>query len=270
MKVMSLLIIIVITSCSSANLPEVLETKRQNIYSKSVKDSFELYITLPKNYSANGAYPVVFYLDANLKSGKVLRKVINEKELAGDTLSKIFIGIGHIGNYRVLRRRDFITPHLTKGDSLYSNEENYGQLENFYGFIQKELIPFVGLNYSVSKQRTIIGHSFGGLFAFYCLFQKEPLFQNYVALSPSLWVNYGNIYEFEELYRKNSTVLEARIFLRAGSNETINKVLPACEKMNAFLKKQAYHGLKVYYKVMDGESHNSHVEKSLKEILVEL
>ena len=83
-------------------------------------------------------------------------------------------------------------------------------------------------------------------------------------------MNYGNIYEFEELYRKSSTVLNAKVYLRAGSYETINKVLPACEKMNAFLMKQAYSGLKVYYKVMDGENHNSHVEKSLTEILAEL
>jgi uncharacterized protein len=267
MIVWFLLLIVSITSCSSASLTEVLETKKQIIYSNNVKDSFELYITLPKNYSAKKNYPVVYYLDANLKSGKALRKLINEKELAGDSVNSIFVGIGHIGNYRVLRRRDFITPHLAEGDSLYSDEVNYGHAENFYAFIKDELIPFVEKNYAASKHRTIIGHSFGGLFAFYSLFQQQALFQNYIALSPSLWVNYENIYAFEKKYRKNTDTLNAHFYMRAGGNETINKVLPACNKMNSFLLSYPYTGLKLDYKVLEGENHNSHVEKSLKEII---
>lgn len=267
MKIWLLLIIVSITSCSSASYPEVLETKKQIIYSNNVRDSFELYITLPKNYSASSIYPIVYYLDANLKSGKALRKVINEKEMAGDTANTIYIGIGHTGDYRVLRRRDFITPHLGTGDSLYSDEMNYGHPENFYAFLQKELIPLIEKNYSVSKQRTIIGHSFGGLFAFYCLFHQQQLFQNYVALSPSLWVNYGNIYEFEKKYRKAANTLNAHLYMRAGSNETINKVLPACNKMNSFFLSHPYIGLKLNYKVLEGENHNSHVENSLREII---
>lgn len=270
MKIWLLLIIVSITSCSSASYPEVLETKKQIIYSNNVKDSFELYVTLPKNYSRNSIYPVVYYLDANLKSGKALRKVINKKEMAGDTVNTIYIGIGHIGNYRVLRRRDFITPHLTAGDSLYSNEDNYGHAENFYAFIKDELVPFVEKNYSASKQRTIIGHSFGGLFAFYCLFQQQSLFQNYIALSPSLWVNYENIYEFEKKCRNKTDTLNAHLYMRAGGNETINKVLPACNKMNSFLLSHPYTGLKLDYKVLEGEDHNSHVEKSLREIFAVL
>jgi predicted alpha/beta superfamily hydrolase len=270
MKLLVLLFLVLIVSCSNPTQPESLETSKQIIYSKNVKDSFELYITQPQNYSVDSVYPVVYYLDANLKSGKVLRRVINEMDLNGKSLQAIFVGVGHIGNYRVLRRRDFVTPYLKAGDSLYSNEADYGRAASFYSFLQEELIPYIETSRKTSNKRTLVGHSFGGLFAFYCLFQKQSLFQNYVALSPSLWVNYGNIYEFEDLYRKNSTALDATVYLRAGSNETINKVLPACEKMNAFLKIQAYSGLKVNYKVIDGESHNSHVEESLKEILAEL
>lgn len=263
-------ILISIISCGSVSQPEILETKKQMIYSIHVKDSFELYITLPKNYSSDSIYAVVYYLDANLKSGKALRKEINEMADSTNLRNVIFVGVGHIGNYRVLRRRDFVTPHLREGDSLYSNETNYGQAANFYEFLQKDLIPFIETNYKASDKRTLIGHSFGGLFAFYCLFQQQPLFQNYVALSPSLWVNYDNIYEFEKFYRWKTTSLNATVYLRSGSNEIINKVLPACNKMNSFLKKHPYQGLKIYYKIMEGENHNSHVEKSLKEILITL
>lgn len=270
MRCWQLLFIVSVASCSSPQFTEVLETKRQVIHSEYVQDSFELYITLPKNYSATSPHPVVYYLDANLKSGKALRKVINQKELAGDTVQTIFIGIGHIGNYRVLRRRDFVTPHIQQGDSLYSNETNYGHAQNFYSFLNYELIPLIERNYSVSQTRTLIGHSFGGLFAFYCLFQRERLFQNYVALSPSLWVNDGNIYHFEKKYRKDSAALNATIFMRAGSRETINKILGACNSMSDFLNKHPYSNLQIDYKVLKGETHNSHVEKSLSELVNKL
>ena len=268
MKSWLALILILIVSCSSSNQPEVLTTDKKNMYSAFIKDSFEVYITLPKSYSKDSIYPVVYYLDANLKSGKAVRRIINKAEAAGKSINTIYVGIGHIGNYRVLRRRDFVTPHLKQADSLYSNEIDYGQAANFYLFLQKELIPHIEMNYKTNLQRTLIGHSFGGLFAFYCLFQQQQLFQNYIALSPSLWVNYDNIYEFENLYRKHQTSLNASIFLRAGGNETINKVLPACNKMDAFLKEHPYTGLAIDYKVFKGESHNSYVEEALTELII--
>ncbi len=270
MKLIAVIVLVIIASCSSTVQPAFLETKKQTIYSANVKDSFELYITVPENFSRDSTYSVIYYLDANLKSGKSLRKVINDKEVIFKHNKTIFVGIGHIGNYRVLRRRDFVTPHLKKGDSLYSNETNYGQAANFYAFLQKELIPFIESQYRTSDARTLIGHSFGGLFAFYCLFQQQPLFRNYIALSPSLWVNYDNIYEFETKYRNKTSELKAEVYLRAGGNETINKVLPACDKMNLFLNEHPYSGFKLNYKVLNGETHNSHVEKSLKEILTDI
>ena len=39
------------------------------MYSKNVKDSFDIYINLPKSYSPNKTYKAFYYLDANIKSG---------------------------------------------------------------------------------------------------------------------------------------------------------------------------------------------------------
>jgi uncharacterized protein len=261
------LIIISFCACSSYKEPTILATTVQTIYSENVEDSLEIYITLPKAYSKDSTYPVVYYTDANIKSGKALRRVITEIAEAGQSIHAIFVGVGHMGNTMVLRRRDFITPHLTQGDSLYSNEIFYGHPDHFYSFMRDELIPMVEQNYSVSAGRTIIGHSFGGLFVFYCLFQPQPLFQNYIALSPSLWVNYQNIYHYESKYRKLSNTLNANLFIRTGSREQLNRVLSSSNKMTSFLQQQPYNGLHLDYKIVKGETHNSHVEKSLKEIL---
>jgi hypothetical protein len=261
--------LILFFSCGSGRYEtKHLSTKYTTTYSQNVKDSFDIYITLPKGYEQSAtSYPVIYYLDAKLKSGNAMRKILDEKAAEGNPINAIVVGIGHIGNYRVLRRRDFVTSFLKSNNSLISNDENYGHAEKFYQFLQTELIPFIETNYRVSQQRSLFGHSFGGLFAFYSLFKKERLFENYIALSPSLWVNYNNIYVFEKMYRNDSAVLHAQVYMRAGSRETINKVLPACRKMNEFLNKHPYSQLQLDYKELDGEDHNSHVYNSLQEIL---
>ena len=65
------------------------------------------------------------------------------------------------------------------------NEEN-GEADNFFKFIEKELMPFVENKYPVSNYRTLIGHSYGGLFAIYTLINHPHLFANYLAIDPSL------------------------------------------------------------------------------------
>jgi tetratricopeptide (TPR) repeat protein len=65
------------------------------------------------------------------------------------------------------------------------NEEN-GEAESFSNFIEKELIPYVENKYPVTNFRTIIGHSYGGLFTIYSLLNHPNLFANYLAIDPSL------------------------------------------------------------------------------------
>jgi predicted alpha/beta superfamily hydrolase len=159
-----------------------ISNQRTSFVSKHVGDSFDIHINLPAGYETlQESYPVVYYTDANLKSGKKLRAAIaafNKEQ----PLKAIFIGVGHFSNYRVLRRRDFITPFIKdSNDSLVSDEKNFGQSENFYLFMKEELIPYVEKNYRITSNRSYIGHSLGGLFAFYCLFRKERLFNNIVS-----------------------------------------------------------------------------------------
>lgn len=50
----------------------VIDTRTTHftLFSNYVKDSFDIYISLPDNYNAgNSSYPVIYYVDANLKMG---------------------------------------------------------------------------------------------------------------------------------------------------------------------------------------------------------
>ena len=239
-------------------------TAMHKIYSQNVKDSFEVYISRPVDYSPVKSYDIIYYCDANLKSGKELRQQITGDNKLNKNGDYIFVGIGHIGNYHVLRRRDFILPFISKGDTLPKSAD-YGHIKDFYTFLTKELIPSVDSSYHCSGKRTIIGHSLGGLFVFYCLFQNENVFTNYIALSPALWIDSYSIYHFNKI--SNSLKQESYLYLSAGSEETVNRILPGANVMNEFLKEKKYNSLKFEFKVHPGKTHNTQVPESLKHIL---
>jgi predicted alpha/beta superfamily hydrolase len=263
---------VVVAGCNGKLSQDVIDTKTTHVTWQSayVKDSFDIYISLPEGYdTSHVSYPVIYYMDANLRSGKEFRKAVYNARKNGKALPAISVGIGHFRNYRELRRRDLITPFVpAAGDSLISDEDNFGHCEEFYRFLQYELIPFVEKEYRCNDSaRSWVGHSLGGLFAFYCLFKKEHLFLNYVALSPALWINYNNIYDFEKKYYEQSATLNANVYLCVGTWERFNKILDGARQMNDHLHSRKYNGLNLVYKEYDGESHNSEVPLALAEIL---
>ena len=234
------------------------------IHSEYVKDSFEVYINLPNDFNQDEKYDVFYYLDANLKSGKKLRQFIQDSVLNKKSCKTIYVGIGHIGNYRVRRRRDFVVPKIENNDTV-NISENFGQIDKFYMFLKAELIPTISNRYNTNKDdNTIFGHSFGGLFTIYCLFKNDTLFKNFYSLSPSLWINDYSIYDFNHL--PNSSFDNRNLFLSAGSKETVNKIKSGANDFEAFIKKKQYPYLKFRYMLYQGETHNSQVIHSIREI----
>jgi len=65
-------------------------------------------------------------------------------------------------------------------------EDETGGAEKFSQFIESELIPFIDSKYPGSPYRTLIGHSYAGLFTLYTLINHPHVFQNYIAIDPSL------------------------------------------------------------------------------------
>ncbi len=234
-------------SCSSAST----ETHFK-ITSKEVGDSFNIQVSLPENYSTSKNYELIIYLDAGLKSGKQMTDLIQQKKK-----DALLVGIEHIGKYQQLRRRDFIPAHIKKGDTYYSDNKDYGQAEKFHSFLKKEFIPLLKKKYNISKKnKTIIGHSFGGLFVVYACFKEDNLFDNYIAISPSLWANYQNIWDFERAYYKNNKSLDSKLYLCAGSLEVLNLVLYNVNIFYNHIEKRTYKNLKLQKNIFKGYAHN--------------
>jgi hypothetical protein len=240
-------------------------TKMEIMYSQNVQDNFEIYISTPPSFDSNTTYNAVYYCDANLKSGHFLRSFITDSPYNKNLDHTIFVGIGHIGNYHMLRRRDLTLPPINGADT-FSRDKNYGQVEKFYSFIKDELSVTITHRFKINPDsNTIIGHSLGGLFVFFCLFRNDNLFSKYFALSPALWINNYSIYDFNKIHDGFSK--EKHLYFVAGSKETMNRILRGTNEAKKFFDKKKYTNLIYEYKILDGQTHNSEVPFSLAEIL---
>jgi predicted alpha/beta superfamily hydrolase len=71
----------------------------------------------------------------------------------------------------------------------------------FKQVLEDEIIPFVNMSFRVTKEKALFGHSYGGLFASYLLFQSTALFDHYIISSATLdWDD--NIQNGTEIFSK--------------------------------------------------------------------
>lgn len=171
-----------------------------SIYSNKLTEYREIYVQLPPSYDPtnNQKYPVVYVLD-----GEVFLPSVNNVQnfySGGFMPEMVIVGISNTIN----RIRDLTTSEVTE---LYGRpfELQNGKASDFINFIQTELIPFVEHKYPVTNFRTLIGHSYGGLFTIYTLLNHPDLFSNYIAIDPSLdWDNQKILEKAREKLLKNN------------------------------------------------------------------
>jgi predicted alpha/beta superfamily hydrolase len=93
----------------------------------------------------------------------------------------ILVGISNTDN----RMRDLTTSEVKMRYGWPVNEET-GGAEAFTRFLEFELIPYIDSILPATSYRTLIGHSFGGLFTINTFLNHGHLFSNYMAIDPSL------------------------------------------------------------------------------------
>lgn len=152
-----------------------------SLYSKTLNESRKIYIQVPASYypGINQKYPVAYVLD-----GEKFLPTLNEVQnyySGGFTPEMVLVGISNDKN----RVRDLTTSMISTKYGMPFDEKN-GEANNFRKFIETELIPYIEGKYPVTNYRTLIGHSYGGLFTLSTLINQPSLFANYLAIDPSL------------------------------------------------------------------------------------
>jgi uncharacterized protein len=215
-------------------------------------------------------WPVVYVLDANWYFGMVT-DIIRPMRWCGSTSDAIVIGIGYPeGNNSIeafresfTRRNADLTPVQDEAEEI-SIEKNHkrsaptGDSGNFLKFIKDELVPMIEKDYRADPSRRILaGHSYGGLFGAYAMFEAPDLFDTLIIGSPTL--RYGNHYRFqrEEAFAEEHSKLPAKVYLYVGEYEedlhdtTVTDTL----RLAAILQGRKYEGFSLVKHVFPDQNH---------------
>lgn len=94
-----------------------------------------------------------------------------------------------------------------------------GGADKFLAFIEHDLLPRLAeMTVIDDNQRTLFGHSFGGRFTLFSLFERPHLFSRWVAASPTIYWEESSILKYEAQRHPGSGV-ERRLYLSAGQYE---------------------------------------------------
>lgn len=163
------------------------------IHSKILNQDRELVIYIPESAKDSNRkrekYPVVYLLDGDYSFVPFIGMLKTYSEMNDTKILPEMIVVG-IPNIDFDSRLKDFSP--TKGD----DPEQYGGGEKFLSFIKNELFPYIEKEYSGSENRTIIGHSFGGLVVMNALTNHSEMFTNYLMID-------GSLYFDNELFLKN-------------------------------------------------------------------
>lgn len=222
------------------------------INSSYSNEDYNIQVYYPENYDSTIAYQTIFLLDGDWYFDE-LTEIIKEQY----SNEIVLVGIGYKNDNN--RNSDFTYPE----DDILANS---GNAKKYIQFLNNELIPYVNNTLQIkTKQKTLAGHSLGGYFSLYLIFQDEfnNPFDNIISASPSLFWHDAYLLSLEQQYSLSTDSLNVNLFITMGDSEgvTMNTLF------NAFNKKietRDYNGLTFSYERFENTTHNNNPIKSFE------
>lgn len=202
--------------------------------------SYKVFIRLPNDYHLNQKkYPIICVLDPNF----LFTALYGITRIAQNN---IIVGIGHKGldfsqanthdidqRSNIYRARDFLPFRLdpeifmpgTDPELKQNMLETSGKANDFALLIKNQILSLVEKNFRVTVDRTLIGHSFGGIFSLFMLLEYSEVFQNYIAISPVL----DPRYYIEKAMFTSTASNEKGVYCAFGSLEEDEREVNALE-----------------------------------------
>ncbi|MGD2252400.1 MAG: alpha/beta hydrolase-fold protein [Anaerolineales bacterium] len=253
---------------------QIPHTEVRKLYSPKIDQEFNLLVALPRSYGrSDQTYPVLYVLDAVGTFGLVT-DLLRGLQMAGEAPELLAVGIGYpVDDYiasRPLRARD-LTPGIDAtfmethalGLTLRESGLQPGGAQAFLEFMQHVVKPCVQQYYRAdASDQAILGGSFGGLFAAWCLLTHPSIFQRYIILSPALWWDDETIFALEKTFAFDHSDLKATIFLSVGGDEDAEMVANS-QKLANTLRSRNYAGLELVSHIFKDETHISVVASAV-------
>ncbi len=228
-----------------------------SIYDEEIDDTFVVHLSLPPEYDSTKKYPMIVMTDGvwRLSDHPELRPLMKDGEICPVIIASVGYPNGY--DYRTIRERDLINDP-----------------ESYLHFIVDNLVPYLSENYPVdSENMTLTGHSYGGYWAFYALFNSDTIgkttFKNYYIGSPSFQARTQmptgteNIASFEKSYYERNKSLDCNVYVTVGGLEESWFIKPITDFVD-FFNQRKYEGLNLTYDIIEDNDHNHVFKPSIK------
>lgn len=182
--------------------------------------TYRIFVSAPLGPPPPGGFPVIYVLDGNawtVLAAEITR--LNEPRFG----PVMVVGVGYpVDSLLDVRRRAFdMTPPgplTVPADELAGLRT--GGAAPFLAFLDDQVRPEIERNFTINRSRqTLFGHSLGGLFVLYTLFNRPSDFGCYIAGSPSIWFNGRAVLKDEKKVSGLGRDKAPRVLLTAGEYE---------------------------------------------------
>ncbi len=212
------------------------------LYSKNLNQERKLIIYLPESAKdpsrKRDKYPVVYLLDGGHNFVPFIGMLKQYSELNDTKIlpEMIVVGIENI---------DFDSRMMDFSPTTAGNSEQYGGGNEFLEFMKNELFPYIEQNYSGSQNRTIIGHSFGGLAVMNALTNHSEMFDNYLMIDGSLYFDNELFLSNPKYSLKGKDLKDKNLYVGIANTTTYGSDLESIKKDTIRANQYVRHSLKL-------------------------
>lgn len=266
------------TAVPAAGLPPMAETDTPYVlpFSRVIPLSsaingiaYRLYLRTPPGYaSGSRRYPLILLLDADYSfalAANIVEHLAGRMNQAPDA---IIAAVAYEGvypdrdRYRRERTRDYTPIHFPTGGYGPAFQTVSGGGPAFLRMLADEALPLIDRTYRTAPdERTLVGHSYGGLFASWVLQERPSLFNRYLIVSPSLWYADRLILNREDGRPAPPLSAKRYVYLAVGSWEEQPQnqgfMVTELERFAAQLAARRDPNLIVKHRVFEDETHAS-------------
>lgn len=273
-RLLALLLLLAVSQTRAAAIADgapytLANTAVHTVHASELKRDYQVFISWPKGYSANGpALPVVFVTDADY-AFPLMRAIA--ARVGGRIAPFVLVGLSYaVGDTpEFSRRRDYTPTDRDKTDlesDMPGRAPVFGEAEGYRRFLASEVLPLVQKRYRVDMTRSVfVGHSYGSLLGAHILLTSPEMFGKYVLSSPSLWFNKSVMLAREKDYAASHRDLKANVFFAVGAFEAFKRgnklysqdgdMVKDLRNFDAALGARRYPGLRTQLHVLEGHDH---------------
>lgn len=229
-----------------------------------------LYVRTPAAYArTTDRYPLIVTLDADYSFSICANHLEHLADRMNQGPQAILVSIAIAGvypdidRYHLERTRDYTPLYWADGGNSNTPFQRVsGGGPTFQRVIAEEVLPLIERRFRVNADdRTLVGHSYGGLFGAWTLQTRPDLFSRFLLASGSFWYANRWIFDREDEHTETRLPRKTRVYIACGSWEEQPERHGFMVSENiAFASKLAARGdpnLVVQSRVFEDETHAS-------------